>query len=360
MSVIDEAEAVEGPRVWHYDGRSALRREALLLDDGEAFRLAEHDRHTGSFAWSDLLPNDADTGTAGFGLKGAAGWRIGFLDAPPDAIAAKLPRLRRYGRLIDRFGLWRASAGFTVLAALAIMGVLRTPALVARLVPTSVERRLGDVMFGDFGQNGCDDAAGQAALGALVGRITAADPTIDVRVVRLNMVNAVTLPGGRIVIFDGLLKAAKSPDEVAGVIGHELGHVRHHDVTEALVRQLGLSVLLGGLEGHVGGYTNALLATAYSRTAEAKADRFSMALLQRAAVSPVPTAAFFRRLSHGADGAERMLAYLNTHPVSADRARQFEASADKHLTYRPTLDATQWTALKGICRGAAHEANWRF
>ena len=133
------------------------------------------------------------------------------------------------------------------------------------------------------------------------------------------------------------MQAARSPDEVAGVIGHELGHVRHHDVTEALIRQLGLSVLLGGLEGHVGGYTNALLATAYSRRAEENADRFAMAQLREAAVSPAATAAFFRRLGKGAEGAERMMAYVNTHPVSADRARQFEASADRisaHCTAR--------------------------
>lgn len=48
------------------------------------------------------------------------------------------------------------------------------------------------------------------------------------------MVNAVTLPGGRIVIFSGLLKAATSPDEVAGALGHELGHVRHHDAVHRL------------------------------------------------------------------------------------------------------------------------------
>ena len=231
MSARSEVEA-EGPRVWHYDGRSALRREAALADDGETFRLVEPTRETGPFAWSDLLPHHADTGATSYGLKGAGGWRIGLFEPAPLALAAKLPGARRYGGMVDRFGLWRASALFACLAALAVFAVLRTPALVARLVPTAVERRLGDVMFGDFGRNGCADPAGSAALDQLVRRIDAADPMIDVHVVRLSMVNAVTLPGGRIVIFNGLLKAAQSPDEVAGVIGHELGHVRHHDVTE--------------------------------------------------------------------------------------------------------------------------------
>ena len=331
-----------------------------MVDEGDTFRLVEPERETGPFAWAALVGNDADAGATSYGLKKAGGWRLGFIDPPPPAIAAKLPGRQRYGRLVDRFGLWRASLGFAVLAVLAVVLVLRTPAAVARLVPASVERRLGDVMVGDFGRNGCADPAGQAALDALLKRVDDVDPTLDVHVVRLKMVNAVTLPGGRIVVFDGLIQAAKSPDEVAGVIGHELGHVRHHDVTEALIRQLGLSVLLGGLEGHVGGYTNALLATAYSRAAEDGADRFALELLHGAAISPAATAGFFRRLSKGAEGPERMLAYLNTHPVSADRARRFDAGVQRGAAYRPALDAQQWAALRNICKGAREESGFRF
>lgn len=348
------------PRVWHYDGRSALRRQPVLHDDGAAFRLVEDGRETGPFGWDQLRANDADAGAVSYTLKGVHGWRIGFVDAPPPGIAAKLPRRQRYGGLADRWGLWTASLAFACLAVLTVALVLRTPAAVARLVPASVERRLGDVMVGDFGRQGCDDPAGQAALTALLRRVDDADPQLEVHVVRLKMVNAVTLPGGRIVIFDGLLKAAQSPDEVAGVIAHELGHVRHHDVTEALVRQLGLSVLLGGLEGHVGGYTNALLATAYSRRAEANADRFAIEQLRQAAISPAATAGFFRRLGKGAGGAERMFAYLNTHPVSADRAQRFAGSARAGVAYRPALDAAQWAALKDICRGTPEQSGFRF
>nr|WP_244309783.1 M48 family metalloprotease [Sphingobium fuliginis] len=43
-----------------------------------------------------------------------------------------------------------------------------------------------------------------------------------------------------------MVQQAKSADEVAGVLGHELGHVRHRDTMTGLIRQLGLSVVLGG------------------------------------------------------------------------------------------------------------------
>lgn len=353
-------DAAVGPRVWHYDGASALRRDAVLADDGATFRLVERDRETGPFAWEALIANDADAVATSYGLKRMGGWRIGFVDTPSPGIAAKLPGRPRYGRWVDRIGLAPASIAFAAVATLAVTVVLRTPAAVARLVPASVEKRMGDLMVGDFGRKGCDDPAGQAALATMLRRIAPEDRALDVHVVRLKMVNAVTLPGGRIVIFDGLLKAAKSPDEVAGVVGHELGHVRNRDVTEALIRQVGLSVLLGGMDSNVGGYTNALLATAYSRKAEVNADRAAIAMMRRAVVSPVPTAHFFRRLGGGAGQAERLFAYVNTHPVSADRARNFEASAGKGVTYRPTLDAQQWAALRNICRNTPEQQGWRF
>ena len=347
--------------VWHYDGVTALRRRAGLVVEGDAFRLVEPDRTTGPFAFADLVAPEGARDDASFRLKRRPGWRIGFPGGVPAAVAAHLPGRARYGGIVDRFGLWRSSLVFSVLAALAVVLVLRTPALVARLVPASVEQRLGQVMIGDFGANGCSTPAGDAALAALLRRIDPNDPRLDLHVVKLPMVNAVTLPGGRIVVFSGLLDAARAPDALAGVVGHEIGHVRHRDVMEALLRQLGLSVLLGGLEGHVGGYTNALLATAYSRDAEYRADGYAITLMQEAKVSPLPTAAFFDQLGRRGAGAERMLAYVASHPVSADRAARFRRSVATRAAYAPTLDDAQWRALKTICAGSRDVGRtWNF
>lgn len=354
-------------RVWHYDGISGVRRTPLLAVEEGGFRLIDGDAASELLPFADLVASHRVGGDTVFGMKHCPGWRIGFSgDAPPD-IAARLPTVARYGRVIDRVGLWPAVGVSAVLAAIVIALFLHTPALVARAIPPAVEQRLGDLMVGDFGSRGCAAPGGAEALAALVERVDPMDPFIEVRVVNLPIVNAVTLPGGKIVLFDGLVRAATSPDEVAGVLAHEIGHVQNRDVMESLLRQLGLSVLLGGLQGNIGGYTNALLAATYSRAAEARADAHAIAALGAAHVSPLGTAAFFERLDGRKPGKARakaegvtMLNYFSSHPVSSDRAAAFTASARGHTDYTPALDAASWTKLQAICRGDTEKSKTGF
>lgn len=340
--------------VWHYDGQTAVRQSRRFIVSGDLFRLDASDGEGEGEAHrlADLVARDPVGGDPVYGLQGVDGWRIGFATPVPATIQACLPPAARYGSLIDRIGLWPAAAAFALIAAIVVAAVLQAPAVLARLVPPALERQLGDAMVGDFGGQVCDGPGGRAALGALAGRIGASPVEVQIEVVNIPVVNAVTLPGGRIVIFDGLLRNAESADEVAGVLAHELGHVAHRDVIEALLRQLGLSVLLGGLDGNIGGYTNALLATAYSRRTETAADSFAIDALNAAHVSPAGTAKFFRRLSHqepSGKGAGALLGYLSTHPVSTTRAVRFEASGRGQRDYRSALAADQWAKLKAIC-----------
>lgn len=346
----------ETVRVWHYDGHVARRREVALIADGNRFVLAEGDATTGPFAFADLVAREPVGGQRVFGLKRAPGWSITLAEEAPPAITYQLPPLQRYGGLIDRAGLWPMVVLFAVIAGVALYLLAQTPSVVAKLVPPALERQLGNAMIGDFGGRLCTDPAGEAAIEALKARLGPAYAESEIGVANIAANNAITLPGGRIIIFNGLLRDATSPDEVAGVLGHELGHVANRDVLESLLRQLGLSVLLGGLDGNIGGYTNMVLSTAYSRSAETRADDFAIAALKQSGISTKPTAAFFRRLGSkdplNKSTAASVLAYVSSHPVSAVRADRFEAAAAGSTGTRPALDADQWAALKSICKDA--------
>ncbi|WP_293856839.1 M48 family metallopeptidase [Sphingomonas sp. SCN 67-18] len=358
----DEADAA--PTLWHYDGVSALRRTPSLDMAGDGFWLVDDDGRTGPFAWSALQARDGGGGDAVYGLADRPGWRIGFSGDIPAEIRDRLPAGGRYGRLIDRFGLAPATAAFAVVAAIAIFTLMKLPGLIAPFIPAEWESRMGDAMVGDFGGRLCDGPGGQEALDRLTARIAPHVRPIDVRVANIDMVNAVALPGGKIIIFRKLLDDARSPDEVAGVLGHEIGHVEHRDVVQALLRQTGLSVLMLGTGGDAGGYFNALVSATYSRDAESKADGFSIGALKAANISPRPTAAFFNRLA----GEEKVLgkaatalSYVASHPLSQDRERRFAGSATAGQHYRPALSEADWTALKQICSAdpdVAESSDW--
>ncbi|MBN8830092.1 MAG: M48 family metallopeptidase [Sphingomonadales bacterium] len=338
--------------LWHYDGSSAVRHHPRVDWDADGFILRWETGASGPHRWGDLVPLGGTGGRSVYGLRGVNGWRLTFAGPPPAPFAVHLPLPARYGRWVDQLGLWKALGLFAAVAALVIFVVLRAPAWIAPHVPMAWEEKLGDAMFGDFGGRLCETPASRAAIEKLRRQLGNDVPIRQIGIANIRMVNAVALPGGRILLFDGLIREAKSPDELAGVLAHEIGHVRNRDTMTALVRQLGLSVLLGGFNGNVGGAINGLLAMSYSREAERAADQYSIDAMRAADISPLPTAAFFDKLGKlaGGEKAERTMSWMASHPVSAERRAAFEASAQKGKRYQPSLSAAEWRALVDACK----------
>ena len=339
---------------WHYDGKSAVKRKVEVQVIGPQFFLLETERRHGPFAFADVNyvahQGDADV----YGLADVDGWRLMLSGPVPSDLVAALPPPRKYGGWVDRLGFGKAAIAFTVASAAAVAIVLLSPQWLAPLIPGSVDQRLGDVLVGDFGRRFCSTPAGDAALKKLVGSLDADPQDLQVEVAKINMINAVALPGGKVILFDGLVKQAQSPDEVAGVLAHEIGHVREKHVMQALLRQIGLAVVLGGIDGNSGALVSNVLAMNYSRASEAEADAHSMKVLGRANISPVGTASFFDRLSEldgsaGATKSSGLTSYLSSHPLSGSRKAAFAKSIVKDKNYGPALTPAEWTALKMMC-----------
>src|SRR3954464_4438894 len=137
----------------------------------------------------------------------------------------------------------------------------------------------------------CANEDGRAALAKLMGKLEAAAALpipLEPKVVRRSEPNAIALPGGHIYVFEGLIEKSENPDELAGVIAHEIGHVAHRDGTRSILQSAGLSFLFGMLLGDfVGGGAvvigaRAVLRSSYSRDVEGAADRYGADLLNRA------------------------------------------------------------------------------
>jgi beta-barrel assembly-enhancing protease len=341
--------------VWHYDGRSAVRRKVEIQTIGRQFFLVENERRHGPFSFADVEYVTRKENVDVYGLADIDGWRLMLSGPVPHELSELLPAQRKYGGWVDRLGLGKATITFTLVSAAAVAVVLLSPQWLAPLIPSSVDKKLGDALVGDFGGRFCSTPAGDAALQKLVSSIDPNPEDLQVEVAKIDMINAIALPGGKVILFDGLVKQAKSSDEVAGVLAHEIGHVREKHVMQALLRQMGLAVVLGGVDGNSGALVNNMLAMSYSRESEAEADAHSMKVLGAANISPVGTASFFDRLSE-LDGSARsgeegqgIAGYMSSHPLSRERKKAFEKSIVKGKKYKPALTAAEWTELKTMC-----------
>ncbi len=281
-------------------------------------------------------------------------------------LAARCPNLHR--RLPAR-GVAKL-VGFAVAAvgAVALMLLVLIPAAADRLavyLPPGGERALGDTTLaqirralaaGDEPLPFCRAAEGRAALDAMTGRLTEGltlPVPLAVHVLDSDTVNAFALPGGHIVLFIGLIDAAGTPDEVAAVLAHEIGHVAARDPTRIALRSAGSVGVLGLLLGDFAGgalvlfLAERLIAADYGRAAETAADAFAVDRLARAGADPGALASLFARLAAETDEPPGIGAHFLNHPALADR---IAAARDAPVAdAAPLLDPAGWEALRGIC-----------
>ncbi len=174
---------------------------------------------------------------------------------------------------------------------------------------------------------------------------------LELHVVKDPIVNAFALPGGQVVLMTGLMEETRSPEEVAGVLAHEIQHVLKRHVVKRLVQELGwrawFSVFVGGgdLSGVVLG-AGSLMQLSYGRAQESEADREGAHLLREAGLSVRPLADFFERLSSREGADAKVPAFISTHPESLGRAKELAklAATPSSIPLRPlTLD---WVAVQ--------------
>lgn len=156
-------------------------------------------------------------------------------------------------------------------------------------------------------------------------------------------VNACALPGGFIVINQGLLERASSAEEIQGVLAHEMAHVIERHGVFQLAQSMGLDLASQVLRGGEDPYLEALvrnggqlLSLKFTRDHERAADDLAWDLLEQARVNPRGLVTFFAALkaeqdARGTDDAAPLVGLLSTHPTPQeriDRLRQRAAGLD--------------------------------
>jgi hypothetical protein len=230
-----------------YDGVSGHPHEVDVTFADAAIALGNGQGWTETVA-ADLLKRVGhDASTLRLGRSDIAGWRLILPVDARDRVAALLGREERYGRWIDRVGLIPALVVGGIVTAAAVGFGYIAPHWIAPHVPMSWERNVGSAMVGDFGKLRCRNAAGQQALETLVERVapgaTKGPDALKVAALDVPVFNAAALPGGYIVVFKPAITETGS-DALAGILAHEVAHVRRRHVAEALIREFGIGALI--------------------------------------------------------------------------------------------------------------------
>lgn len=356
-------------RARYYDGTHATAQNAKIEVYTSRIHISvSHTESAGStttWMYEDIMPasNPADGLPIRLSHRKQPAARLEITDpALWQALRGPLGNHKRLGRHIPFSG--PLLAGLAALTLLVISALYQSMPhlsdLLAPLVPNSVRTELSGHALEELGVAGkrCSAPAGMAALEQLTRRLSAAarmESPAQVFVVRHKSINAFALPDGRIVIFSGLLKNAAGPDELAGVMAHEIGHVMEDHPAEGLVQALGIRLLLLVMTGS-GDTLDArtladwLLQTSYRRDKEREADRIAIGLLRQANISTHGFVAFFQDQAKENLLEGGMASYFSTHPKNSDRIHMIqELGSQSDGQHPPALSTRQWKDLQRIC-----------
>ncbi|MEL7172989.1 MAG: M48 family metallopeptidase, partial [Pseudomonadota bacterium] len=156
-------------------------------------------------------------------------------------------------------------------------------------------------------------------------------------------------------LFRGLINKATTPEEVAGVLAHEMGHVIHRDPTVGVLRAAGtagiFSVVLGDIfgAGILAAAGEAMLNADYQREVETRADQEALKMLAAAGLPSQPFSAFFLRLREEYGDTSAVMAYFASHPSHKERADRAAGADTVGNTFEPVLSDRDWVALQNIC-----------
>lgn len=172
--------------------------------------------------------------------------------------------------------------------------------------------------------------------------------------------NAFALPGGTIIVTSGLFSLTKDPGEIAGVLAHEVAHVRHRHGLETLITSVGPLYVLKLLGGDRNGFvtvlsrgSHLLVSQHYSRQHEHEADETGFRMLVRAQINPQGMISLLRKLREHANAGDPdsdSARIFSSHPPTLERIAHLESLSRrlKHDTnfISMTLPALEASFLK--------------
>jgi len=234
--------------------------------------------------------------------------------------------------------------------------------IVADKIPVSFEKKLSAPYLSMLvpEESICSGDENYKKIEGIFNTLTATIPEsqyeFKLYIVKSEIVNAFALPGGYIVIYSGLLENTNRPEQVAGVLAHEIQHIINRHGTETIVKDYSLGFLISVITSDTQtmettlGLAKYLGLMNYSRENEAEADKKGMKMLNEAKIDPYGMVEFFEILNNHTGDIPDSLEYLSTHPQTKDRIYNLREMS-KGMKYKPVkfYNKKEWEKIKKIC-----------
>jgi predicted Zn-dependent protease len=236
-------------------------------------------------------------------------------------------------------------AGFATLAMVAssLMGMM-VSTVVAR-IPVEWEKDFGDKVMAELREKETfiEDAHMQTNLMRAVAPLLRTVPTNSLGfkfyLMKHELPNACALPGGSVVVTTGLMELAERPEEIAGVVAHEVAHVNKRHVFRKIISSYGPYLLCrlfmrdnSGLLGILAGSSQLLVCQSFSQEYETEADAVGWQYLVDAHIDPRGMPDMLHRLQEHYDSlhlGNLVPEAFSSHPATEKRIRRLEAKWDK-------------------------------
>ena len=356
---------------YYLDGQSPRRHEVAVTLVPEGIHIRRQDgstlwwvydaiRPAKSFRWGDpvLLENKNTLGEAVIIPE------VEFLTVLRQFAPGHSYPAPAAARVSARFPLLLSAlvSLFVLGGALYLWGIPALTRRAAARVPTDWEEKIGDAAMEQMAPPDirCTGSEQQLILDKIGEKLMAAVPPsryhLRLLIVDNPTANAFAVPGGRIVVFRGLLERTERAEELAGVLAHEIQHVLLRHPLQAVMRQLSLQALAAVLAGDSSGMASALGAAGtlgsmrYQRGDEEAADREAVRMLQAARIDPAGLIQMFEKLEEPHGEAPAALQYLSSHPLTATRIAELqELIAGSNQESAPLLPTVDWSNMRQSC-----------
>lgn len=261
------------------------------------------------------------------------------------------------------FALFAGLGTVGVIVSLYLWGIPFLSTWAASRVPVSWEESLGRSVVESLAPAParCSDSGPVLFLQEIVDTLSASVPErsykFQIVVMDTPEVNAFAAPGGSIVVFRGLLEKIQTTEELAGILAHEMQHIRHRHSTRMLLEQVSLGLLLGVIMGDansamkIGKEGAGLLgALHYTRQFEEQADAEGMRLILAAGIDPRGMISFFEKIQKEDGKTTAIPAYFSTHPSPESRIERLKilAGESRNQSFR-SLTPYDSKKIQGAC-----------